>query len=327
MVAPVGTADAPDRPVARPLHVLVALTTHRRESLLPALVAEIRSQCAATVHHVRILVVDNDPGCSAESTSRNLAAGYLSVTTPGIAAARQGALDAAGDHEMMVMVDDDVMPEPGWFTELLSVWQDTHAAVVMGHVRYSWPTSCDPWLVDTGYMRRTPHPRGSHLKALATSNVLIDVAQVRSLGVRFEVSLGLHGGEDTLFGRDLLARGGHIVAAPDSVVRDEIPPDRATLEFARRRTLTQGQTRSQILVSTPSHLPRPLRSLHQLAGGMVRLAVFSLGAAMVPQRVDRRRNAVLTRRTWFARGRILGALGRSTPLYSRTSTPPTPSDR
>lgn len=302
--------------VPRP-RALVAVTTYRRAELLGPLVARIHSQCGAGPGAPRVLVVDNDAGRSAEATAGSLGVDYACVPTPGIAAARQGALDAAEGSDVLVMVDDDVMPEPGWFDELVAVWRDTGATAVMGHVRYVWPDSCDPWLVDTGYMRRTRHPRGHRLSALATSNVLLDMAQVRDLGVGFNLSLGLGGGEDTYFGRDVLARGGTIVAAPDSVVRDDVPSERATLEFARRRAITHGQTRSRFLIDHPSPAVRRLRSARELLGGVVRLVVFTAGAAAVPRRLDRRRNAVLTRRSWFARGRILGALGRSDSLYGR----------
>src|SRR5690606_41730476 len=59
---------------------------------------------------------------------------------PGIAAVRQTALDAAEDDELAVMIDDDVMPEPGWLRGLLTVWNESHATAVVGYVRYVWPT-------------------------------------------------------------------------------------------------------------------------------------------------------------------------------------------
>jgi hypothetical protein len=54
-----------------------------------------------------------------------------------------------------------------------------------------------------------------------------------------------------------------------------------------------------------------------LVGGSVRFVAFGAGAALAGLRHDVAANAVLRRRTWFAQGRILGALGRITPEYAR----------
>lgn len=304
---------------ARP-HVLVAVTTYRRPELLDDLLPLVRAQCVDLADPTRILVVDNDAARSAHPTALRHGVGYLCVDTPGIAAARQGALDAADRGDLLVMVDDDVTPEAHWLEELLDVWRETRASAVMGHVHYVWPATCDPWLVDTGYMRRTRRTRGQRLHGLATTNVLIDVDAVRDLGVSFDLGLGTGGGEDTVFGRDLLTAGGSIVAAPDSIVRDEVPEERATKEFATTRTITHGQALSHLHIAQSPPGLRPIRALAELAGGLARLAVFSSAALVVPASRDRRRNAVLTRRSWFARGRILGAMGRLDSIYARPSS-------
>lgn len=298
-------------------HVLVAVTTYRRAHLLDPLLREIRAQCDASPHDARLLVVDNDAARSAEAHARHHGVDYLCVRTPGIAAARQGALDAADDGDLLVMIDDDVTPQQHWLDELVAVWQETHATAVMGHVHYVWPPTCDPWLVDTGYMRRTRHPRGHTLDHLATTNVLLDVHAVRTLGVGFDLSLGTGGSEDTTFGRDVIAAGGTIVAASDSVVRDDVPAQRATREFAYTRTVAHGQALTHLLITQAPPRLRRVRAVHELAGGVIRLMVFTLGALVVAVGGDRRGNAVLTRRSWFARGRILGALGHRESVYAR----------
>ncbi|MEE8867519.1 MAG: glycosyltransferase [Acidipropionibacterium acidipropionici] len=307
-----GSARGPGAP-----RVLVAVTTFRRTHLLPGLIARIQQESAAAPCQARLLVVDNDPGRSARRIAEETGAGYLPVAQPGIAAARQAALAAGHRDELTVMVDDDVVPQAGWLSDLVAVWQETRATVVMGFVEYVWPPGCDPWVSDSGFMRRSRHARAQNLDYLATSNALFDTAGVRELGVDFDTTLGLEGGEDTRFGRDVLAAGGRIVAAPGSVVRADIPPERATREFARRRARTQGASRSRMLIEDPRDTVRLMRCGQHLIGGLVRLAVFSAGALIFPARLDRRRNAVFTRRAWFAQGRILGALGKGSPLYTR----------
>lgn len=301
--------------------VLVAVTTFRRTELLPPLVAAIRDATGAAGARMRIALVDNDPERSASAVAADLGVDYVSEPTPGIAAARQAALDAARAGELVAMVDDDVVPQPGWLDALLRVWAAEHPAVVMGYVEYVWPEGTDPWIVAGGFMRRRRRVTGQHLDALATGNVLVDAAQVRQLGVSFDTNLGLAGGEDMLFGRAILAAGGSIIASADSVVRDEVPAARTTREFVRRRTISQGQMRTRLLTRTSS-TPRRilLRGVH-LLGGVARLIVFSARGALARLRGDVAAHAVLTRRTWFAQGRILGAIGHVTPEYARPPKP------
>ena len=301
--------------------VLVAVTTFRRTELLPPLVAAIQDATGAAGSRMRIALVDNDPERSASAVAAGLGVDYVSEPTPGIAAARQAALDAARAGELVAMVDDDVVPQPGWLDALLRVWAAEHPAVVMGYVEYVWPEGTDPWIVAGGFMRRRRRVTGQHLDALATGNVLVDAAQVRHLGVSFDTNLGLAGGEDMLFGRAILAAGGSIIASADSVVRDEVPAARTTREFVRRRTISQGQMRTRLLTRTSS-TPRRilLRGVH-LLGGVARLIVFSARGALARIRGDVAAHAVLTRRTWFAQGRILGAIGHVTPEYARPPKP------
>jgi len=307
------------RPEAEERPLLVAVTTFRRTALLPPLVAAIRAGAGASADRMRIAFVDNDPAQSAESVAAELGVTYLSEPTPGIAAARQAALDAASAGELVAMVDDDVVPLNGWLDALVETWSaHGRPAVVMGYVEYVWPEGTDPWIVAGGFMRRRRRLNGQRLDAMATGNVLVDASQVAALGVRFDTSLGLAGGEDMLFGRALLAAGGAIVASADSVVRDEVPVERTTREFVRRRTISQGQMRTELLTRDGS-LPRRivLRGAH-LVGGLARLVIFSARELLARVRGDRAAHAVLRRRIWFAQGRTLGALGRITPEYARS---------
>ncbi|MGX1933233.1 glycosyltransferase family 2 protein [Microbacterium resistens] len=303
--------------MTNPPPILLAIPTYRRTELLPPLIEVLRAEGGTVAHPTRILVVDNDPDRSAEPAAEAAGVAYLAEARPGIAAARQAALDAAAADELVVMIDDDVMPEPGWLAGLVDVWTTVRPTAVVGFVRYVWPEGTDPWIAAGGFLRRNRPPSGTLLSSLSTGSVLFDAAEMRRLGVAFDRTLGLVGGEDMLLGRDLLARGGTIAAASDSVARDEIPENRATRAFVRRRTISQGQARTAILTRDGSVLRRLAARTLALGGGVVRLAAFGTGAAVAALRRDVAANAVLRRRTWFAQGRILGAVGRITPEYAR----------
>ncbi len=301
------------------LRVLIAVPTYRRADRLPDLVSRIRPEAAAVDADTRILLVDNDADRSAEATAVALDVEYLVEATPGIAAARQAALDAAADDELVVMLDDDLVPEPGWLAGLLAAWLAHRPAVVMGFVRYVWPEGTDPWVAAGGFMRRTRFPTGTRLSALATGNALFDGPQLRELGVRFDVGLGLSGGSDLEFGRVLLAAGGTIVASAESVARDDIVAQRTSRAFIRRRAICQGQVRARLLSRDELPAAQLAKRAGHLVGGLLRLPVFAAGEGIARIRGDVPATAVYRRRLWFAQGRVLGAVGRFTHEYARES--------
>lgn len=304
-----------------PPAVLIAVPTFRRAERLPELVEAIRRDAAVADATTRILLIDNDPDRSAESTAARLGLEYLAEPVPGIAAARQAALDTGCTDELVVMIDDDLMPEHGWLAGLVDAWSAHRPAVVMGFVRYVWPEGTDPWIAAGGFMRRTRFPTGTELSALATGSVLIDNAQVRALGVRFDIDLGLSGGSDLEFGRALLAAGGRIVASAESIARDDIVAHRTTMEFVRRRAICQGQVRARLL-SRDEHPPAQLaKRAGHLIGGLLRVPTFAVGEGLARLRDDLPASAVFRRRRWFAQGRVLGAVGRFTHEYARDTDP------
>lgn len=305
---------------ARP--VLVAVPTYKRTALLPALVAAIRQDAQTTALQTRIVLFDNDPAASAAQVAAEMGVGYVAVPTPGIAAVRQTALDHAADAELLVMIDDDVLPEPGCLNGLVSVWESTRATAVMGYVRYVWPTGTDPWVQAGAFMRRSRIATGTPLSDIAMGNVLVDVAAVRRLGVGFDLSLGLFGGEDTRFGQSILKAGGSIVAAANSVCRDDIPTARTSRSWLRKRTVSHGELLVRLSIGESHGMWRVLRSGAHLAGGAVRWVTFSGLHQWGRIARDLQRDAVGQRRAWFAVGRMRGAVGAHAAEYAREAASP-----
>lgn len=297
--------------------ILIALPTYRRAALLPAFIELIREDAATVDAATRVLLVDNDPQRSAEQVAKALHVEYLHQPEPGIAATRQAGLDAAAPDELVVMIDDDLAPEPGWLAGLIDAWRHHRPAVVMGYVRYVWPDGTDRWIAAGGFMRRSLHPTGTEIDTLATGNVLIDAQQVRTLGVRFDVSMGLSGGSDEQFGRDLVRAGGRIVASAESVARDDIVAERTEFDALRQRTICQGQAHVRILMRDDTMGGHLAKRAGHLVGGLIRFPAFTAAEGVARLRRDVPASAVYRRRAWFAQGRILAAIGRSTYLYAR----------
>lgn len=301
--------------VARPVAIMI--TTYRRTDLLGPLIRAVHNQAAASDRTIRIAIVDNDPDRSAALIAEAEHADYVHEPTPGIGAARKAAIDAASEDELVVMLDDDVFPEAQWLAALIDTWEQHRPTVVMGFVRYVWPEHASPWFAAGGFMRRNLHPTGTRLSALATGSVLVDPRELRRLGVNFDPSRGLNGGEDSLFGEAVVRAGGTIVACAESVARDVIPEDRATVAFVRRRTVAQGASLVSLGLRGATGPRGWVRRCAAAGGALVRLVVFGILHLLGRVRRDARQDAVSKRRFWFALGRLRGALGRTIAEYAR----------
>lgn len=307
--------------------VTIAITTFRRESQLGALLATVQERIAELPPSVRVrtLVIDNDPAGSARAVVEAIGAeaprgrtDYAHETRPGIAAARQRALDEAHGADAVVFLDDDCVPQEGWLPALIDAWQEHGADAVMGYVKYVWPPEASRWIVAGGFMRRDATPTGTSLSTFATGNVLVDMATVRRLGLHFDRSLGLSGGEDSLFGEQLVAAGGTIVACLESVAVDEVPVSRTTRDFARRRSISHGQVRVKLrLRAERGRLRRARVRVVSFFGGLLRLVAFYTLHLVGKVTRNVPRDAIGMRRAWYAWGMVQQSVGHATDEYAR----------
>lgn len=284
-------------PAGNALCVTVAvLTYHRPDDLartLPLLLAQVDALDADDRYRAELLVVDNDPEGSGRHTVEQVASPrlrYVVEPEPGISAARNRAL-AQANSDVLVFLDDDLRPEPGWLTGLLDVRERFGAAAVSGRVVSEFDGAVDPWIsVGSFYGRgyRAGVPSGAAIEHAATNSLLLDLHVVRALGLRFDPAFGLSGGEDSLFTRTLTVAGHRLVWARDAVAIERVPAERATRQALLRKAFSHGNTepRVALALAAPDDVLRV--RLRFLAAGSARVAV---GAAR------------------FAVGRVVASLG------------------
>jgi len=256
--------------------VLIAVPSYRRPDRLARLLAaltEQRDDVSPTM--VEVVVIDNDPEGSAAEPATAAQALYRLEPRPGLAAVRNRALDEAIAHDVdaVVFIDDDEVPASGWLRALLAPWSSGTAELVSGRVESEFDVTPDPWIVAGGFFRRVGFSAGERMPAAPTNNLLIDVGTLRTTGIRFDEEFGRTGGEDIHFTSALARRGARIVAAPDALVTDHVPTERATPSWVLRRAFRVGTTTARGDIHlTDGRSRRSVRRARWLIVGLARSA-------------------------------------------------------
>ena len=321
------TAVTPSTEATEPVRLSVVVLTFKRPDELAKALPEILLHVDEVnrTHDelsAEVVVIDNDPAGSAEQTIAEIGHGalrYVLEAHPGIAAARNRGLDEAAASDLLVFIDDDEVPRAKWLSSLLDTWTQTRAAAVMGRVESVFGDDVPQWILSGDFWARPRMPSGTEIPVAAAGNLLLDLRQIRALGVRFDTGLGLSGGEDTLFSRTLTSRGGRIVWCDESAADDLVPPQRLTRSWLTRRAWSQGNTTIVVeLRMAPSAAKRLTVRASAIAHGLARVGVgaarFGLG---VVSRSEANRGQGL-RVVYRGGGMIAAALNIVYREYART---------
>ncbi|MGI3780983.1 MAG: glycosyltransferase family 2 protein [Janthinobacterium lividum] len=309
-------------------NVVVGVPTYRRprelEALLPLLLDQARDLPGRRFH---VLVVDNDPGESGRDVVEALdddRVTYVPEPTPGIAAVRNRILDVAAevlDAALVAMIDDDERPRPRWLVELVSTWEQTGAALVAGRVVPEFTGPLDPWVAAGRFHTRRNLATGAPISVAAAGNLLLDARQLRDLGQRFDERVGLAGGEDTLFSRQLHARGASMVWCADSVAVDRVLPERMTRRWVLARAMSHGDAWVRVgLRLAPGPAARATFRVRAVLAGAARVLVGGARAAagtVLRRPVDQARGL---RAAMRGVGMVRGAWGLHHEEYARPSS-------
>lgn len=257
-----------------------------------------------------ILVVDNDAARSgqsvaeSEATDTPVAIRYVCETTPGVASARNRALDECSTS-ILLFIDDDEVPGAGWPNGLLSAMDESGAALVGGPVDTVFSTPPPGWVIDGDFFGRANPPHLSEQPWLRSGNLAIDLDQVGAAGLRFDQRLKVS--EDVAFTRAAAASGLRLIWSRHGSVSEYVGADRFSVAWrCRREYLAQRgwSTVTMQLRDQPQPLLRTvLRAGHLLTTGLLGL----VAAALPPSKAD----AV------HALSRVSGGIGRFRGLGPR----------
>jgi succinoglycan biosynthesis protein ExoM len=272
-------------PVER--RVCVAIPTYRRPAALAALLAAIGRQAVPPGVRADVLVIDNDvepsaqPAVARSGDDLPFELTYVHQPEPGLCVVRNTALaHAAEGYDFLAMIDDDELPQPQWLAELLRVQRKTGADVVIGPVPQQVPAAAPAWIRAGRFFDLPAYADEAPIEQGYSGNCLLDVRSLARFGVAFDASLNFAGGEDTLYFRQLIARGAKMVFAAKAVALEAVPAARLRASYIFRLNYRRGNTRSicdRRLDGSPWKLARrAVKALGRLAVGIVTLVPLAL---------------------------------------------------
>ena len=286
----------------------IAIPTFRRPDDLKRGIGGVLKQVAeqaarepsgGTVSDAEVLVIDNDAQCSGrkvalaaaadagvavrasadEPTAGDMSVRYVVEERPGVAAVRNRALDETTERDLLIFIDDDEDPEPGWLAALVGLWASTGCQAVAGPVIPVYEVEPEEWVRQGEFFVRRTWPTGTVRPVAASNCLLLDLGFVRRAGLRFDEAFGATGGEDTLFTRRLSAAGGVIRWCDEARVRDHVPASRLTRPWILRRQRSHAATSVRVELALAGGGVQPAIRARAAAGGLVRIVLGGLRTA------------------------------------------------
>jgi succinoglycan biosynthesis protein ExoM len=265
--------------------VSLIIPTFKRPGPLAEALASVFAQEGLGQITVELIVVDNDPACSARPVVEALTprspfpVRYVSCPEPGVANARNAAA-AAARGPMIAFLDDDQEAAAFWLMRLLRAQATTGADVVFGPVIARLPgapRAVDPYL-RTFFSRLGPQGDQVIEEPFGCGNCLLVRATTLIGPTPFDVRTNESGGEDDQLFRAVRARGGVFGWAGAASVVEVVPEARASLRYTIRRAFGHGQGASLDFVEGGALDPMRL-GLCMLKGvfqavGMATVALF-----------------------------------------------------
>jgi succinoglycan biosynthesis protein ExoM len=232
-----------DNIIPIPIDVTVCICTFRRASVSAAL-ESIAKQALPPGICAGIIIVDNDIQPTAmkavEAFREHSPAQVIYKHAPAqnISIARNAGLDACTSRWLAFM-DDDESARPDWLANLLAA--RFGATAIFGECKAIYGNDTPAWIKLGDYhSNRVPQHRAP-IDTGYTSNVLIDMDFVRRHSLRFDVTLGRSGGEDTIFFHAMFRQGGVLKYVATAVVYEDVAPSRATIDWIATRKYRAGQ--------------------------------------------------------------------------------------
>lgn len=273
--------------------ISVCLCTYRRPSLAATLQG-LAIQVLPPKVSFDVVLVDSDLTGSARplvelaQDALPIAIRYFQADRPGVAEARNKAVNEA-KGEWLAFIDDDEVPTTNWLAELLACAHRFDAQVVFGAVQALYPAQCPDWIRNGDLFGRQTPATGTSLKHGPTGNTLLYRSVLVGEPCIFDVAYGTTGGEDTELFHRLSAKGVRMVSCREAVVSETVESHRLNRTFLMRKAVRVGETYFRIFFANASLMTRAALLARASSQCFVATVIallllpFGLGRSMVYQ--------------------------------------------
>lgn len=227
------------------MNVSVCIATHRRPARLALLLDDLAHQARPPQE---LVVVDNDPGASAEAVvAARVARGlpfpvrYDVQPVKNISLTRNHTV-ALARGDWIAFIDDDERAPADWLERLCAAVRDHAADGVLGPVVPVLPPEAPAWIRRGRFYDWARQPSGQPvpLNRLRFGNLMLRASLLRG-GAPFDPAYGLTGGEDGDLLTRLVRAGARIVWCDEAEVHEPVEAPRLALGWLLRRALRGGQ--------------------------------------------------------------------------------------
>lgn len=228
------------------MEICVAICTYQRSSLRDTLESLAKQSLSEDIT-LKVLVADNDKTNKAKDTIEawaeefGLNLRYVHAPSQNISIARNACLDNV-DCDWMASIDDDEIASVYWLSNLYKKAQLEKAAVVCGPVKAIYQENAPAWMKECDFHSQHPVYVKGVIQTTSTANALIHLKHPACAELRFDLSLGKSGGEDSSYFSSVYSNGGNITFASDALVTEAVPLERANLMWLLKRKFRFGQT-------------------------------------------------------------------------------------
>jgi succinoglycan biosynthesis protein ExoM len=287
------------------LEISVLIPTYLRPVMLRRAIESCLAQQGLKARF-EVVVVDNDPNGSARPLVDEMAAvaavpiRYVPEPRAGISHARNTAVaSAAGRY--IAWLDDDEEATPGWLAGFWSTMQQSGADIVVGPHYPRLPPEQAQAYAGRVYTRDAHAPTGTVLTYWDKLNGLFDKERCFAHNPQpFDLWLGIAGGGDTLFFRQLIRAGRKIVWCAEGLILETIPPERLAPRYVFRRRFHHGQITTFVRMAVKP--AQPLAVAFWMAVGCAQVVYYAPVALVL--------RAINDERWVAAMGQAVGGLGK-----------------
>ena len=190
-----------------------------------------------------------------ESSSWRLPLGvqYRRSGRQNISIGRNIALETGCEYgDVLVMTDDDCVPELTWIDRLLDTHERMGAESVSGPLVLDLPDDAPSWIREQQVFDfdHPPIPEGTVLDIGQTNNSLLDVSWLRSHPQPRDPEFGRTGGEDMMFLHGAIRLGMRSVHSAEARVHQHEPLDDLTYRAMFRARYWWGNSEAVTTVSS-----------------------------------------------------------------------------